>query len=76
MNEPAQPGWVYLVGAGPGSAGMLTLRAAGLLATADVILPDDLVSEEVLDMASPTAEIIPLASGAGSRGSRRPGFMR
>jgi len=42
------PGKVYLVGAGPGSAKMLTLRAAELLRQADVVLHDDLVSAEVL----------------------------
>ena len=56
---------MYLVGAGPGDPGLLTLRAARLLATADVILPDDLVSDAVLDMASPTAEIIPVGKRCG-----------
>src|SRR5580704_3327124 len=56
---------VYLVGAGPGDPGLLTLRAAELLKTCDVILPDDLVSDEVLDLASPTAEIIPVGKRCG-----------
>ncbi|WP_263384388.1 uroporphyrinogen-III C-methyltransferase [Granulicella arctica] len=65
MNSGAQPGHVYLVGAGPGNPDLLTLRAADLLRTADVILPDDLVSEDVLALASPTAEIIAVGKRCG-----------
>ena len=61
----AQPGTVYLVGAGPGDPGLLTVRALGLLQTADVILPDDLVSDEVLRMANPDAKIIPVGKRSG-----------
>ena len=61
----AEPGHVYLCGAGPGDPNLLTLRAADLLRTADVILPDDLVSEEVLALASPTALIVPVGKRCG-----------
>ena len=61
----AQSGHVYLVGAGPGDPGLLTLRAHSLLKTADVILPDDLVSDDILALASPTAEIIPVGKRCG-----------
>jgi uroporphyrin-III C-methyltransferase len=61
----AEPGYVYLIGAGPGDPALLTLRAAHLIKTADVILPDDLVSDEVLGIASPTALIIPVGKRCG-----------
>lgn len=64
-NSEAQPGHVYLVGAGPGDPSLLTLRALTLLQTTDVILPDDLVSEEILALSSPTAEIIPVGKRCG-----------
>ncbi len=49
---------VHLVGAGPGSADLLTLRAARLLSKADVVLYDRLVGSEILDMIAPWAELI------------------
>jgi len=49
---------VYLVGAGPGDAGLLTLRGAELLRRADVVLPDALVNPDLLRLAPPSAELI------------------
>jgi uroporphyrinogen III methyltransferase/synthase len=51
-------GTVYLVGAGPGDAGLLTLRAAELLARADVVIHDAYVKPEVLRLAPKSAEFI------------------
>lgn len=51
-------GTVYLVGAGPGDAGLLTLRGAELLARADVVVYDALVNAELLQLAPKSAEII------------------
>jgi len=65
MTSEAQPGVVYLAGAGPGDPELLTLRALHLLQTADVILPDDLVSDEVLALASPSALVVPVGKRCG-----------
>ncbi len=50
-SPTAEQGSVTLVGAGPGDAELLTLRAVRALQSADIILFDDLVSSEVLDFA-------------------------
>lgn len=48
---------VYIVGAGPGRADLLTVRAARILAVADAVLYDRLVSAEVLELIRPGAEL-------------------
>jgi uroporphyrinogen III methyltransferase / synthase len=51
-------GIVYLVGAGPGDAGLLTMRGAELLGRADVVVYDALVNADLLRLAPREAEII------------------
>ncbi len=58
---------VYLVGAGPGDPELLTLKAARLLAGADVVLHDALVSDGVLAMVSHAAAIINVGKRAGHK---------
>ena len=61
-------GMVYLVGAGPGDAGLLTLRGADLLGSADVVVYDALVNPDLLRLAPKSAEII----FGGKRGRENP----
>ncbi len=56
-----EAGTVFLVGAGPGDPDLLTVRAARLIATAEVIVHDGLVGEGVLALAPATAEMISVA---------------
>ena len=53
-----EPGTVWLVGAGPGDPGLLTLHAAHALAEADIVLHDALVSPDILALA-PQARLRP-----------------
>lgn len=53
-----QCGTVYLVGGGPGDAGLFTLRGAELLARADVVVYDALINPDLLRLAPKSAEII------------------
>jgi uroporphyrin-III C-methyltransferase len=57
-------GVVYLVGAGPGAVDLLTLRAARLLAEADIVLHDALVSEDILALAT-KARLLNVGKRAG-----------
>jgi uroporphyrinogen III methyltransferase/synthase len=51
-------GIVYLVGAGPGDPGLLTVRALELIVAADVIVHDRLIPREALAAAHPDAELL------------------
>jgi len=57
---------VYLIGAGPGAADLLTLRAARLLARADVVLHDALIPPPILALAT-RATLVPVGKRCGVR---------
>jgi len=56
---------VHIVGAGPGTAELLTVKAASLLRTADIVLHDDLVPQEILDLVAPSAEVMNVGKRCG-----------
>jgi uroporphyrinogen III methyltransferase/synthase len=55
---PLTKGKVYLIGAGPGDPGLITLKAVNCLAQADVVVYDHLASSLILDYAPAGAEKI------------------
>jgi uroporphyrin-III C-methyltransferase len=61
----ATKGTVYLVGAGPGDPELLTLKAAALLRSADLVLHDDLVPEAVIAMAGKQALVMSVGKRCG-----------
>ncbi len=61
-----EPGWVWLVGAGPGDPGLLSLLGLQALRQADVVVYDALVDERIVKLARPGAEL----EFAGKRGGR------
>ncbi|CAI8429962.1 MAG: Uroporphyrinogen-III C-methyltransferase [Rhodospirillaceae bacterium] len=63
---PLEPGWVWLVGAGPGDPGLISLLGAEALRQADAVVYDALVDERLLSLAPANAEIV----FAGKRGGR------
>jgi uroporphyrin-III C-methyltransferase len=61
-----EPGSVWLVGAGPGDPGLLTVYALNAIHQADIILHDALIGPEILDLARPDTTI----EFAGKRGGQ------
>src|SRR5512147_2552987 len=67
-----EPGWVWLVGAGPGTTGLLTLLALRGLTTADVVVYDALVDQEALKLARPGAALEYAGKRGGKPSARQP----
>lgn len=57
-TEKTKPGKVYIIGAGPGDPGLMTIKAARCLGLADVVVYDNLVNEELLAYAPAGARVI------------------
>ncbi|MFC3456888.1 uroporphyrinogen-III C-methyltransferase [Massilia haematophila] len=68
-------GKVYLIGAGPGAADLITVRGARLLAQADVVLYDALVTPEMLALCS-QAELISVGKRSGQRSTAQEAINR
>jgi uroporphyrin-III C-methyltransferase len=66
FRMPNVAGKIYLIGAGPGDPELLTLKAARALASAHVVLIDDLVDRRVLDHA-PAARVIEVGKRGGCK---------
>ena len=68
-NKNTNPlGKVFLVGAGPGAADLITVRGAKLLAKADIVFHDALVEPEMLALC-PQAELVPVGKRCGKLSS-------
>jgi len=65
------PGSVWLVGAGPGDPGLLTLNALHALERAEVILHDALIAPEILALAGPTTRLEAVGKRAGRPSARQ-----
>src|SRR5207302_6951317 len=66
-SMPVKPGKCFLVGAGPGDLGVLTLRAKQLIEQADVIVYDALCNREMLAWTGEGAEVVCAGQRAGGQ---------
>jgi len=66
-----QLGKVYLVGAGPGAADLLTIRAARIISQAQIVFYDGLVSDEVLELCPADCERVPVSKRYGLKSQCR-----
>ena len=73
LTRPARatPGRVWLVGAGPGAADLITVRGARILAEAEVVLHDALVTPDILALC-PQADLISVGKRSGQRSTAQP----
>jgi uroporphyrin-III C-methyltransferase len=67
MNSPIQKPLVKLVGAGPGDPELLTIKALKAIQQAQVLLVDDLVSQEICDLIAPSTRVIYVGKRGGCK---------
>ena len=67
-------GKVYLIGAGPGDPGLITVKGLGLLQRADVVVHDRLVDGRLLEQAAPGAEMVYVGKAPGRRAMEQEGI--
>jgi uroporphyrin-III C-methyltransferase / precorrin-2 dehydrogenase / sirohydrochlorin ferrochelatase len=68
MNHAIRSGKVYLMGAGPGNPDLLTVQAVRILRTAEVVLHDHLVSQEILDLLPAWTQVRNVGKRCGHAG--------
>ena len=69
-------GKVYLVGAGPGDPGLVTVKGLRILESADVVVHDRLIDKRLLAMAGPGAELIDVGKVPGQAGRKQSDINR
>ncbi|MDW5562483.1 MAG: uroporphyrinogen-III C-methyltransferase [Methanomassiliicoccus sp.] len=69
-------GEVYLVGAGPGDLGLITVRGMDLVRSADVIVYDQLANPDLLSQARPGAKLIDVGKQGGHHKVKQEGINR
>ena len=68
MHTPIRKGKVYLMGAGPGNPELLTVQAAQILKSAEVVLHDHLVPQEILDLVPAWTQVRNVGKRCGQAG--------
>lgn len=69
------PGNVFLVGTGPGDPELLTVKALRVIQSADLLLYDRLVSNDVLNLVGPNARLLYVGKTAGYHSRSQVGFI-
>ncbi|MDO9408008.1 uroporphyrinogen-III C-methyltransferase [Patulibacter sp.] len=67
LDEAPEPGTAYLIGAGPGDPGLMTVRALEVIASADVVLYDQLIPATALDGVRPDALLLDVGKRGGGK---------
>ena len=71
-NRSCAKGFVWLVGAGPGAADLITLRGLKLLQSAEAVVCDELVNKELLQHCPQPCEVHFVGKRAGNHSATQP----